>query len=459
MDINEYFNLDFLKELFQTKIKKSRSKGIDKISVVDFEKSLDENLNIITRKVLNGTYTFSPYLEILKLKGRNKFPRMISIPTIRDKMVLLIIKEILHSLFNESVNRKLPNNYIKDIKRYTSNNKGEKFYLKLDLEKFYDTINHEILLNKLTEQKVPTAIILLIKKAITNITVPQNTKRNNYSNFKCEIGVPQGLSISNILAQIYLIEFDKVIQKRKYFYQRYVDDILLINSSEISDFRVKNFIDELKKIKLSINETKTEQNSLNKKPFTFLSYSIHSDKISVSEKNIEVFIKRIAAKITWFKSGFKNKEKRPEYLKNDIEKFKEVFVEELNDMITGLIANNKNYGWLFYFSEISDIDLLFKLDKIISNFFLSLQMFDYKRPTNLKKLVRSYFAIVYKQKNYISNYDNLDTIRKKRNFLVFRGQISSTKDYTNEEIEYLFEKYQEKQINKIEQGLGYTYFN
>jgi hypothetical protein len=86
-------------------------------------------------------------------------------------------------------------------------------------------------------------------------------------------------------------------------------------------------------------------------------------------------------------------------------------------------------------------------------------MFDNKRPINLKKLVRSYYAIVYKQKNYISNYDNLDTIRKKRNFLVFRGQISSIKDYTNEEIENQFKKYQDKQINKIEQGLGYTYFN
>jgi retron-type reverse transcriptase len=459
MNIDEYFKLDLLKDLYQTKIKKSKSKGIDKVSVQDFEKKLDENLNIIIRKVLNGTYTFSPYLEILKLKGRNKLPRMISIPTIRDKMVLLIIKEILHSLFDESVNRKLPNNYIKDVKKYISNNQGEKFYLKLDLERFYDTINHEILLKKLIDQKVPMAIISLIEKAITNITVPQNTKRNNYSNFKCDIGVPQGLSISNILAQIYLIEFDKVIQNRKYFYQRYVDDILLINSYKISNYRVKNFIEELKKIKLSVNVKKTEQNSLNIKPFTFLSYSIHSDKISVSEKNIDTFIKRIAAKITWFKDGFRNKEKRPEYLKNNIEQFKIVFIEELNDMITGLTANNKNYGWLFYFSEISDIDLLFKLDKIITNFFLSLQMFDNKRPINLKKLVRSYYAIVYKQKNYISNYDNLDTIRKKRNFLVFRGQISSIKDYTNEEIENQFKKYQDKQINKIEQGLGYTYFN
>ena len=60
--------------------------------------------------------------------------------------------------------------------------------------------------------------------------------------------------------------------------------------------------------------------------------------------------------------------------------------------------------------------------------------------------------------NYICNYDKLDTIRKKRNFLVFRGQISATKNYTNEEIDLHFVVYQNRQIKKNEQGLGYTYF-
>lgn len=212
--------------------------------MIDFELNLDNNLEIIVRKILDGTYRFSPYLEILKLKGRKKHPRIISIPTIRDKIVLLTIKEILHSKFEDSVNRKLPNNYIKDIKRYLIENPGEKYYLKLDLEKFYDTISHEIILSKLELNGIPEPILKLVEKAISNLTVPQNTKKNNYINFENKIGIPQGLSISNILAQIYLNEFDKTIYKRKYFYQRYVDDILLLNSSKISSYRIKNFTEE-----------------------------------------------------------------------------------------------------------------------------------------------------------------------------------------------------------------------
>jgi retron-type reverse transcriptase len=458
MDINQYFDLEYLKNLFFSKIRKSKSKGIDKASVQHFESNLEENLNQIIEKVLSGNYKFSPYLEILKLKGRNKIPRMISIPTVRDKMVLLVIKEILHDMFENSVNRKLPNNYIKDIKKFLRETPEEKFYLKIDLEKFYDTINHDILISKLNDKNVPEEIITLISLAITNITVPQNTKKSQYNLYKTDIGVPQGLSISNILAQIYLVEFDAIINKRKYFYQRYVDDILILNSSELTDYRIKNFLNEFKKLELTVNEAKTEQNSLTNNFFNFLSYSIYENKVSVSQKNIESFIRRIAAKITWFKDGYSNKEKRPEYLKEDTEKFKTVFVEELNDMITGLISNNKNYGWLFYFSEITDTDLLFKIDKIISNFFIGLEAFNGKKPQNLKKLVRSYYAIIYRNNNYISNFDNYDTARKKRSFLIFRGQISSTKNYTDEEIEKYFQKYQNRQINKIEKSLGYTYF-
>ncbi|RXM45366.1 reverse transcriptase domain-containing protein, partial [Flavobacterium sp. YO12] len=151
MDINQYFDLEYLKNLFFSKIRKSKSKGIDKTSVQHFESNLEENLNQIIEKVLSGNYKFSPYLEILKLKGRNKVPRMISIPTVRDKMVLLVIKEILHAMFENSVNRKLPNNYIKDIKKFLRETSEEKFYLKIDLEKFYDTINHDILISKLND--------------------------------------------------------------------------------------------------------------------------------------------------------------------------------------------------------------------------------------------------------------------------------------------------------------------
>lgn len=458
MDIKNYFELEYLKDIYTRKIKKSKSKGIDKISIEIFEKNLNENLSLIIRKILNETYSFSPYLEILKLKGRNKHPRVISIPTIRDKIVLLAIKEILHDAFQTDVHRKLPNNYITDIKKYLAENPGEKFYLKLDLEKFYDTINRDILMTKLRERNLPDGIEKLILKAISTITVPPNTKKSSYFNYESTLGVPQGLSISNILAQIYVLDFDNTILKRKYFYRRYVDDILLINNTSFSTFRIDNFTTEIEKLDLNINKEKTEQNSLSILPFNYLSYKISNSNISVAEKNVELFIRRIAGKFTWFKNGLNNKDKRPEYLKNDTEKFKSVFLEELNENITGTISNEKNYGWLFYFSEITDINLLFRLDKIISAFFKDIDAFDNTIPPQLKKLIRTYYCIKHKKFNYIANFDLYDSVRKKRDFLLFRGRISRDLNYTDEQINLKFENYQQNRIYKLEKDLGYKYF-
>lgn len=459
-DINPFFTEDYLIGLFNKKIKKSKSKGIDKISLIDFETNLDNNIKTISRKVLNGSYKFSPYLELLKLKGRNKSPRVISIPTIRDKVVLLALKEILHSIFHKDVNRHQPNSYIKKISSYLSSNPNEKFYLKLDIEKFYDKIDREILIQKLTEHDVPNNILELLKRAIDNITIPLNCKKNTYTTFQTNAGIPQGLAISNILAQIYLVDFDNKISKRKYFYKRYVDDILLINESKFSNYRINNFIKEVNYLGLNINNEKTECDSLNNKPFMFLSYKISNSKISIADKNIEFFIRRIAAKFTWFKEGIKNKNKRPEWLKDDDERFKEVFLEELNETITGMISKEKNYGWLFYYSEINDLQLLFRLDKIISKLFSTLEIFDNKAPVNLKKLSRTLYCIKHNSnKNYISDYDKINTFKKKRDFLAYRGIISSMKHYEEEYIELMFEKHLNKQISKAQKDQGYKYIN
>ncbi len=455
-DITEYFDDNYLKELFRKKLVDSKAKGIDKKNSLHFEKNIDSEISIITRKVCNGTYNFSPFLEILKLKGRNKTPRVISIPTIRDRVVLLTIKEILHKVFADSVNRKLPNSYIRDIKKFIENSTGNEYFIKLDIEKFYDNIDRDILIQKLRDRNLNSELIDLIEKAIKTPTVPIHISKESYKDFATTTGVPQGLSISNILAQIYLYEVDKVIDKRKYFYRRYVDDIIVLNHEEISKYRYQNIEKALNQIKLKLNHDKTEQGYLNKE-FIFLSYKISNDKISIADKNVELFIRRIAGKITWFKNGIKNETSRPLWLQNE-DRFKEVFIEELNETITGIISTSKNYGWLFYFSEMTDEKLLHRIDKIISILFNSIEQFNHERPLNLKKISRAYKVIKYqKNKNYIANFDKYDTVRRKRKYLIFRGKIDPETSYSNTEIEKLFERFRKKQIETVENDIGYNY--
>ncbi|MEJ4087226.1 reverse transcriptase domain-containing protein [Galbibacter orientalis] len=452
----EIFKKENLEEIFKENFDDTNTKGIDKLNAIGFQNRKKELLKATERKIFDETYTFSPYVEVLKLKGRNKHPRIISIPTVRDRIILFAIKEYLHNLFPESINKKLPNSYIRDIKNYFLVNNKKKHFLKIDITKYYDSIDREILLKKLEEKGVDDFVLRLIENAIETPTVPQNTKKSKYHLFKTKKGVPQGLSISNVLAQIYMEEVDQILNKRKYFYSRYVDDILILNDDPISNYRFKNVEKEIKKINLELNKSKTEFGRVSD-GFIFLSYSISDKKISIAEKNIQLFLRRIAGKFTWLKNGLSNKNDIPKWLKDDKERFKEVFLEELNEMITGIISKNKKYGWLFYFAEMNDKSLLFKLDKIIDVFFKELKAFDNKSPKELKKLVRSYHVIRFdSNKSYLANYDDINTIKKKRTFLVFRGQINSEIPYTSSEIEDIFERFTKKRINKLEKDLGYN---
>jgi RNA-directed DNA polymerase len=163
INYNDIFSFDVLYDLYQKNLQNSRAKGIDKLNANSFENRKIDHLKIIERKCEAGTYNFTPYLEVLKLKGRDNKPRTISIPTIRDRIVLLAIKEYLHKKYSDLINRKKPNGYIHDIKNFQSINNGTKYFLKLDIKKFYDTIDRHLLITKLQKDNVDDRIISIFK--------------------------------------------------------------------------------------------------------------------------------------------------------------------------------------------------------------------------------------------------------------------------------------------------------
>lgn len=451
-----FFRKSYLEMVFTKKILRSTSKGLDKMSAQHFELIKTEQIEILINKCLNETYEFTPYLELLKIKNAKTPPRTISIASIRDRLVLYILKNVLTAKFPECVNKKRPNKYIHEIKKFINESNLEVYYIKVDIEKFYDTINREILYLALEQRGLNRIFLNLIKKAIENPTVPPNTKKIDRLHFKKNNGIPQGLSISNILAQIYLRSVDEEISKRRFLYLRYVDDILILNDGLISNFRKENIKKSLTKLKLTLNEEKTSDGKL-AEGINFLSYYLTQSTISVNEKNIQLYLRRIAGKFSWYKKSEKDRGRRESWLQDD-ERFKEVFLEDLNEMITGSISENKNYGWLFYFSEITDLALLFKLDQIIQSFFNSLDSFNNNPPLQLKRLVRTYYTVNYgTNKNYINNYDDYNSIRKKRKYLEFRGAIDTDVNKSDLEIEYLFKRYKNNKLKNLEQDLGYQY--
>ncbi|MBU0859733.1 MAG: SLATT domain-containing protein [Alphaproteobacteria bacterium] len=111
------FSENNIRSCFRQHIYSKGGQGVDRISVDLFKRDLQEHIPIIARKCKEGTYKFSPYLEVLQSKGRDKNPRVISIPTVRDRLVLKLLTEYLHLSFDECIARDLPNTVIRKIKK------------------------------------------------------------------------------------------------------------------------------------------------------------------------------------------------------------------------------------------------------------------------------------------------------------------------------------------------------
>jgi len=447
------FRLKSIKQVYENDISTKATRGIDKIGVKTFNKNKIEHLKVVYKKCNNGRLKFSPYVEKLQSKGRNKKPRVISVATIRDRTVLFLLKELLHEIFPDCVHRKLPNNYIKEIKDfYEKNGSKHVCYLKTDIKSFYDNIDHDILL-KILRKKIRSKLILaLLKRAIKTPTVPNNYKRSERHAYKRKFGVPQGLSISNILANIYLEGIDGKLGRFGLKYFRYVDDMLHFLGDEKPDEIENTIKDELERIKLKINESKTEC-SLTDHSFDYLGYKLSLPKVSIKDSNVDRFLTSVAAKFSTYNHNSASQRKKYTWLTKRIQM--KVFVDDLNEKLTGALSDSRRYGWLFYFLEINDMELLHKLDAIIEQFFTRLQNFGKCAPTKLKKISKAYYKAKYDPYGgYIHNYEIYDSLKKKISYLSNRGYLNPKGHYKQTDIELIFNRVKRKRLIDLDLDVG-----
>lgn len=429
-----FFDPINLKSIFIEHIIYSSATGIDKINQYSFRKQLDEQLVVISRKAINGTYKFSKYKLKLITKGPKKEPREISIPTIRDRIALKAICCFLQQRFESSLNLQLPQNIVKDIKKHCHSNQYNA-YIKLDVANFYPSINHDTLNIQLKKRIRSQKILNIIFSAIKSPTVTLSKKTDTQS----LIGVPQGLSISNILAAIYMQNIDKFLAKipnAKCY--RYVDDILILCNFNESDKISKQVIKKFQQFALKIHDpiempqkSKIDNISSN---FDYLGYTFKENLISVRNTSIENLKQSLAGIFTSYKYS-RNKNL--------------LFLEwRLNLRITGCIFENKSKGWLFFFSEINDENLLHCLDhyvkKLCNRFGVHIKQ---------KKFVRAYKEISHRKYNstYVPNFDNYNLEQMGKTLVEYFNFNMS--NLTEEEIKFHFYKRIGGQIRDLEEDI------
>jgi hypothetical protein len=291
----------------------------------------------------------------------------------------------------------------------------------------------------------------ILENSIKNPTTSFGSKRTERKILNT-IGVPQGLSISNILADIYMQGFDSELSVLAAGYYRFVDDIILFNLGDDKTCLREVIEGKANDIELKLHSLKTVCKR-DDRHFEYLGYRFELPKITIRESSIVKFINSVASMISSFKNNYQITIKKYKWIEDDL--YKNILIENLNEKITGAISETKRYGWLFYFLEINDEALLHRIDRIIDSFFERLDEFNNTRPDNLKRLARAYFEAKYNSHgNYIHNYNIYVTFHQKMDYLKKLGKINPESTYSKEDIDQIFEKTKSHNLLHLDNDIG-----
>ena len=232
--------------------------GVDEMTISEAFNWLKGNREELLEKIRNGKYKPSPVRRV-EIPKDNGGVRKLGIPTVIDRIIQQAIAQILIPIyepkFSDGSYGYRPNRSAKDailrVKEYAD--EGYKYAVCLDLSKYFDTLNHELLMNMLREDIKDKRLIDLIKRYLKSGVMENGIVKPTKE------GSPQGGNLSPLLANIYLDKFDKEFESRGVRVVRYADDIILLAKSIRAAERLLGTSTEYleKKLKLKVNKEKS----------------------------------------------------------------------------------------------------------------------------------------------------------------------------------------------------------
>jgi group II intron reverse transcriptase/maturase len=232
--------------------------GIDRMTTEELGEHVREHWETIRNKLLGGTYVPSPVRrkEIPKPDGGT---RLLGIPTVLDRWIQQMLLQVLQGIFDPTFSdhsygfRPDRNAHQAVRAAQTYVRAGKSWVVDLDITKFFDHVNHDILMHRIGQTVRDKRVLRLIGRYLRAGVMIQGVVRES------EEGTPQGGPLSPLLANIYLDALDRELEKRGLAFCRYADDCNIYVSSRRAAERVlgrvKPWIE--KQLRLEINPTKS----------------------------------------------------------------------------------------------------------------------------------------------------------------------------------------------------------
>ncbi len=232
--------------------------GVDGMVTDELRAYLNTNWQSLRSDILSGNYKPNPVrkVEIPKPQGGK---RMLGIPTVVDRLLQQAISQYLTPFYEEQFSihsygfRPNKNAHQAVVQAQSYLNEGKVWVLELDLEKFFDKVNHDRLMSLLSRRITDKRLLKLIRAYLTSGILEDGVVSQRIE------GTPQGSPLSPLLSNIVLDELDKELEKRGHSYVRYADDCSVYVKSEAAAKRVAESVIEYieDKLLLKVNRSKT----------------------------------------------------------------------------------------------------------------------------------------------------------------------------------------------------------
>ena len=296
--------------------------GVDKMSIEAFPAFARAEWGNIREKLLAGTYEPLPVRRVEIPKPTGGF-RPLGIPTVLDRLIQQAVAQVLTPIFDPTFSAssfgfrpgRSAHDAVYKVRGYIR--EGYRMAVDMDLSKFFDTVNHDVLMHRVSRKVSDKRVLRLIGKYLRAGVMDHGRLKET------RLGVPQGGPLSPLLANILLDDLDCELEKRGHRFSRYADDFIVMVKSRRAGERVmeslKRFLEQ--RLKLKVNQEKSRVTSTNQA--VFLGFTFQGTKIHWSEKAFSEF-KRRAKELTgrsWFVSMEYRMKKLAEYLRGWVQYF------------------------------------------------------------------------------------------------------------------------------------------